>query len=65
MSRQPGSDPPEDIIADTIILQFVDQSSMGDLIESLGKVHNNEVSLFMTSIVGSIQVFLQIMNKLD
>ena len=41
LSRQPGRDLLEDIMSDTIILKLLNQSSMGNLIESLGKVHNN------------------------
>jgi hypothetical protein len=38
--------PCSDVVPDNIVMQFVNEAFMGDLIEGLGKVQENDVDLF-------------------
>jgi hypothetical protein len=41
-----ASNPAEGVVPDSIVMQFVDEAFMGDLIFGLGKVQENDVDLF-------------------
>jgi hypothetical protein len=43
---QEASNPAEGVVLDSLVMQFVDEAFMGDLIEDLGKVQENDVDLF-------------------